>query len=89
MFDNNDFSSDSDDDKFKDLLAKATCGNAAAQKNVANQYYNGKKVEKNYEKAVYWYTKAAEQGNAAAQTNLGMCYGSGEGVEKDLEKAIR
>lgn len=40
------------------------------------------------QKAVEWYTKAAEQGHAAAQYNLGNCYYDGEGVEKDLQKAI-
>ena len=40
------------------------------------------------QKAVEWYTKAAEQGNAVAQYNLGVCYNFGKGVEKDLQKAI-
>ena len=31
-------------------------------------------LNKDYEKAVEWYTKAAEAGNANAQCNLGICY---------------
>jgi TPR repeat protein len=41
-----------------------------------------------FEKAVYWWTKAAEQGHADAQYYLGACYGRGEGVAKDSEKAV-
>jgi hypothetical protein len=35
------------------------------------------------EKAVEWYTRAAEHGNAGAQCNLANCYLTGRGVEKD------
>lgn len=55
---------------------------------VANCYYNGKGVEKNYEKAVEWYTKAAEQGNSYAQNDLGNCYYNGKGVEKNDDLAV-
>ena len=40
-------------------------------------YYNGKGVAQDYTKAVYWYTKSAEQGNAIAQVNLGNIYKNG------------
>ena len=43
------------------------------QYNLGNSYYD----KKDYEKAVYWYTKAAEQGFVNAQNNLGVCYGHG------------
>ena len=45
-------------------------------------------VEQSYEKAIHWYTKAAEQGNANAQNNLGVAYHNGNGVEQDKNKAI-
>jgi len=51
-------------------------------------YKDGECTEKDFEKATYWYNKAAENGNEFAQCNLGKCYNSGIGVEKDLEKAI-
>ena len=51
-------------------------------------YNYGFGVTQDMQKAVEWYTKAAEQGHAAAQYNLGNCYYDGEGVEKDLQKAI-
>ena len=43
---------------------------------------------KNKQKAVDWYTKAAEQGYAQAQCNLGICYKLGQGVDKDEKKAV-
>ena len=58
-----------------------------AQNNLGVCYYNGQGVSKNYEQAVYWFRKAAEQGNAVAQNNLGECYRDGDGVEKDLDMA--
>ena len=51
-------------------------------------YTYGYGVEQDYEKAMSWYTKAAEKGNGWAQDNLGSFYEYGKGVEKDLEKAI-
>ena len=42
----------------------------------------------NYEKAAYWYLKAAEQGNGSAMNNLANCYKHGNGVEKDSIKAV-
>ena len=64
-------------------------GNAEAQFNLGNCYYNGKDIQKDYEKAVYWYTKAAEQGHAQAQYNLGNRYDNGEGIEQDHIKAAQ
>jgi TPR repeat protein len=43
-------------------------------------YYKGLKVEKDFKKAVFFYSKASENGNADAQNNLGYCYQHGEGV---------
>ncbi len=51
-------------------------------------YYNGLGVERDYEKAIEWYSKAAEQGYSTAQNNLGNMYYNGLGVERDYEKAI-
>ena len=61
---------------------------ADMQFNIGNCYYFGDGVEENLEKAVYWYSKAAEQGNAEAQCCLGNCYYLGEGVEEDQRKAV-
>ena len=52
------------------------------------KYENGEDIEKDLEKAIYWYNKAAKNGNEKAQYNLGRCYSSGLGVEKDEFKAF-
>jgi TPR repeat protein len=44
-------------------------------------------LPKNAEKAVYWFTKAAEQGNVDAMSRLGIRYELGDGVLRDMEKA--
>jgi TPR repeat protein len=44
-------------------------------------------VAQSYQKAVEWYTKAANQGLASAQYNLGICYEYGKGVMKNIFKA--
>ena len=51
-------------------------------------YDDGKGVPQDYTKAVFWYTKAAEQGDISAQCRLGKMFLDGEGVTKDSEKAL-
>ena len=43
----------------------------------------------NFEEAVKWWRKAAEQGFAEAQYNLGQIYGRGEGVAQDYAEAVK
>ena len=50
-----------------------------------NKYYN----KKDYNSAVQYYHKAAEQGNAKAQNNLGLCYEKGRGVTKSISEAVK
>jgi len=52
-----------------------------------DRFYNGEGVEKDFEQAVAWYKKAAEQGYAQGQYYLGYCYYEGEGVEQDYAQA--
>ena len=54
---------------------------------LGGKYYHGNGVEKDYEKAIKWYRKAADQGHAKAQYYLGVMYDNGEGVEEDDEQA--
>ena len=64
--------------------------NASVQFLLGLAYYNGTIGDKpDYEKAVNYYRKAAEQGNAAAQCNLGLCYDIGHGVEQNYEEAAK
>ena len=43
--------------------------------------------KQDYNKAFYWYNKAAENGNAEAQFYLGYYYAKGLSVTKDMQKA--
>ena len=47
--------------------------------------------EKNsdWEQAVKWYRKAAEQQNLVAQNNLATCYVQGQGVAQDYAEAVK
>jgi DNA polymerase-3 subunit epsilon len=51
-------------------------------------YYGQNGVTKDYEQAVYWYKKAAEQGDIRAQYNLGDYYCVGRGVTQDYEQEV-
>ena len=74
--------------EFNSSLDLAKQGDSTAQYNLARCYYFGSGTEKDTEKAVEWYKKAAEQGNASAQLELARCYYFGSGTEKDTEKAF-
>lgn len=45
-------------------------------------------MDQDYNQAVYWYRKAAEQGKATGELLLGYCYEEGYGVPKDINQAI-
>ena len=53
-------------------------------------YEEGEEInfQQSYDKAAYWYEKAAEKGNVDAQIRLGLFYQEGYSVEKDYEKAV-
>ena len=50
-------------------------------------YAEGLGAARSYEKAVYWYQKAADQGLAIAQNSLGNMYEYGHGAVQSYEKA--
>ncbi|MBP5682217.1 MAG: toll/interleukin-1 receptor domain-containing protein, partial [Bacteroidales bacterium] len=89
--DNEQYDDDTDWDEIDidEIMSAAKNGNAAAQVALGNCYYNGDRIDEDYEKAVKWYKKAANQGNFQAQNNLGECYRDGEGVEEDIDEAIK
>ncbi len=45
-------------------------------------------TEKNFEKAIYLFEKAAKEGHADAQCGLAICYYNGEGIKQDYEQAF-
>jgi TPR repeat protein len=44
-------------------------------------------VKEDYERAAFWYRRAAEKGNSSAMFNLGRMYERGRGVGQDIAKA--
>ena len=52
-------------------------------------YANGEGVPQDFQEAVKWYRKAAEQGHADAQNNLGNRYYKGDGVMRNLVEAYK
>lgn len=69
------------------LTAQAEAGDSDAQFHLAENYYHGEGIEKDLEKALFWYQKSAEQNNATAQFFLAFMYYEGRGVSKDLNHA--
>ena len=57
-----------------------------AENNKGDIYYYGQGVPKNYQKADYWFRKAAVQGYAPAENNMGLAYYTGQGVPKNYQK---
>ncbi|MEI8182452.1 MAG: tetratricopeptide repeat protein, partial [Desulfomonile sp.] len=43
----------------------------------------------NYEEALKWYRKAADQGDAIAQRFLGFMYYEGQGVPQNYKEALK
>ena len=72
-----------------DLKARASAGDTAATRELADMYYTGRGVEQDYREAARWYEKLAKLGDARAQTSLGLMYARGYGVKQDPQKAHR
>jgi tetratricopeptide repeat family protein len=66
------------------LTRQAQSGDAAAQSDLADEYYK----QGNHAKAFEWYTNAAHQGFAEAQNDLGWMYEKGLGVRQDDQRAV-
>ena len=54
------------------LKAESRDGNAVAQYELAQLYFEGEALPKDMDKAIYWVSKSAEQGNPDAQHALGI-----------------
>ncbi len=62
-------------------------GDAQSQLLLADSYYQGQGVKRDYNQAFLWYRRAAQQGNVEAQYKLGNIYLMGEGVTQDDRQA--
>ena len=75
--------------KLSDYIDKARKGDASAQADAGYCYLYGLGTSVNYEEAVYWFRKAAEQNNKSAINNLGYCYEFGKGVAQSYATAAK
>ena len=71
------------------IVTMAKKGIPWAQTDLGTAYELGLGLEKDMNKAIHWYTEAADRGYAGAQTNLGVLYASGDGVEWNRDLAIQ
>lgn len=74
-------------DELFGIVEKALEGESSAQYRLGDCFYNGIGVNVDYQKAAFWFEKAAEQENVDSQYMLGLCYYLGNGFGKDFEKA--
>jgi hypothetical protein len=78
-----------------DIFSRAGNGDVNAQSYVAHLYATGKKVERDYEKARYWYQQIADHKDAdakiVAHANLllGLMYTSGKGGGQNYTDAMK
>lgn len=75
--------------QWSQLNDKANDGDAEAQFELADCFFNGKEIARNYLKAIEWYTRAAELGHLESQKKLYDCYINGKGVDKDANEAVK
>jgi len=71
-----------------ELTKLAEQGNPDSQNELASHYFNGVYIEQNYEKAVFWLIKSAQQKDIVGMVNLGRLYAEGIGIEKNLIASI-
>lgn len=73
-----------------DLLEKAAAdGSSDALFELANMYYNGNLIEKDFDKTKKYIRKAADMGNVDAQFAIANMFFDGEIVEKDYKQAFK
>ncbi|KAG0373407.1 hypothetical protein BGX24_011744 [Mortierella sp. AD032] len=65
-----------------EIMMNARLGDMHAQNALGEMYDNGREVHQDYQAAMDWYLKAAEQDLARAQFNIGDMYDYGRGLRK-------
>lgn len=76
-------------DTIKQVEQQAIAGSPEAQHDLAAIYTAGHAgVKQDYNRAAYWFRKAADQGIANAAYNLGVLYHQGLGVRPNINEAI-
>ncbi|OJW69903.1 MAG: hypothetical protein BGO68_03215 [Candidatus Amoebophilus sp. 36-38] len=70
------------------LISQAEKGDIAIQSYLGDIYYYGWGIDKDYQKALETYQKAAKKEHSHAQFQIGEIYFNGWGVTKDYQKAL-
>ncbi|KAK5828185.1 hypothetical protein F5H01DRAFT_375916 [Linnemannia elongata] len=70
------------------MFLNANLGDKDAQVTLGDMYKEGKGILQDYEQAMTWYLKAANQRSAPAQYAIGSLYDHGQGVPQDYEQAM-
>lgn len=78
-----------DEPYIEEIREKAAKEDAEAQNQLAVAYYTGIGVKKDLEKAISWWTRAAENGSGRANSMIGTMYYQGTGVKKNIIEAIK
>ena len=73
--------------KNKDMITQPA--DAKEQYYLGWLYANAVSSPQDYEQAVKWFTKSAEQGHPSAQYHLGWRYENGRGVTRDPKQAVK
>lgn len=63
-------------------------GDSISQYELGRLFEEGSKVPRNYEKALYWYERAANQNRLEAMCAAAYMYLDGKGVEVNVDKAV-
>jgi len=71
------------------LLTRARHGDAQAQFRLGEIFAHGNGVTRNYQTAMQWYRRAADQGHAGAQLSLGVLYVKGVSIRYGYTEAVR
>ena len=71
------------------MRAKAEKSDAEAQSNLGRMYGKGVGLRMDYDEAVKWFRKVAEQGHPLAQYNLGVMGEHGHAVPQDNVEAVK
>ena len=76
-------------DEIENIIKSAQDGDAESQEYLGEFYCTGQHgMPQNFEKALFWFEKAANQENSTAQNNLGYLYSNGKGTSQDYSKAL-
>jgi len=62
-------------------------GDPKSEASLGFMYYSGKGVQRDDQRALFWFRRAADAGQPTAQFYLGMQYFYGRGVPRDLAQA--